>query len=322
MVTKKSFKLNQNLANAIFPIHFLGKCVGIVPYSLDIVDNVRKPKTSKKDIFYIFAYCIIYFLMSVYTLKLLYNNEKSFEIIPKFAALILAVTLFSLVFLYIILCLAFRNFIINFYKRIDFLDENFKTIKISIDYNGTKKFARKKGIIIILSSILRTLFMIKIMHLNIIQQVMLLGAVCVKSLTKNHFMILVLEVKNRYRRINEKIKMMFVPKTQGFQQETNDHVKYIMKMLYVLCRIHYKLRKIIQNIITAYSVQLLFYLGAALSDIIFQSYFLYVIITINNFKKTIFFIGSTLTWLIDEIYELYTLVDACASTCNTVSVNF
>lgn len=320
MGNRKPSKLKQNMANSIFPIHLLGRFIGIVPYSLNPIENERKPATSKRDLFYVFAYFISYMLMGVYTIRALYKNDKDFEIIPKFAITILIVALIALVFLYIILCLVFRTFIMNSYKRIDFLDENFKSIQLNVDYVKSRKFSKKKCIVIAVSSLVRTLLMIKIMHLDLIQQLTLLGATFVKSVAKNHFMILVLEVRDRYRKINDRIKTMFVPKTQAFQQDTNDHVNYVMKMLYILCRIHYKLRKVIQSIITAYSVHLLFYLGTALCSIIFQSYFLYVIITIGDFKKTIFFFGSTLSWLLDEIYELYTLVDACASACNTVSI--
>lgn len=316
---KMKKEVKQNLCTSILPMYYLAKTIGMAPYSHKVTNKETNPISTKRDVIFVFGFLTVYLLMGMYTLRGIYKNESTFDIIPKFAVIILAVFLIWLQFLFITFNILFRNNIIKSIKSINYLDITYKSIGIPLDYKDTRKHIQKRVIYIILSTFLKTFLTIKIMHWDIIQQLTILSTSFVKVLMKNQFMVLSLQIRNRYQKINDKIRSMF--QSDKHQKIDDDVVNNMMKMLYVLCRLHYKLRQVVEFVTTAYSVQLFFYLGAALADIIFQTYFLYVVVGIGDVKKTVWFFGSTVTWLVDEVYELYTLVNACASTANTVSFN-
>lgn len=128
----KQAKLKRNLCDSIILLHYFGKAVGVTAYSYKTVDQTRTPDTTKRDLFYIFGFLVTYIIMGAYTLRILYNNEKDFEIIPKFAILVLTATLLCLVFIYVIFGLIFRSYVINSLKRYDFLGKSLIFLFIKI----------------------------------------------------------------------------------------------------------------------------------------------------------------------------------------------
>lgn len=315
-------KIRPNVCSAVSPINLLAKSLGVLPYSLKPIEGKWTPYTTKRDGIYTLVYVIIYMVLMVHTLQIVnFEEQEENPLVPRYTIIIESAMMVVLMFTFIIFGYIFRKFTIKTLKRLCVIDNTLETVKITMDYKGMEKWIYTKIAYIVVSAIIRVFLMVNIMDIDILQQLLLMFTAFVKSVAKNQFVILVVQIRDRYEQINESIRSMFMYKSSYLQVNNNDVIRKITKMLYVLCRIHYKLRKIVQNIITAYSIQLLAYLGVALSNIIFQSYFLYALITSNKNMMTFFYLSSTITWLCDEIFELYTLVKTCSMTCNIVNNN-
>lgn len=315
---KKTIRLN--FCSAFLPLYYLAKIVGMAQYSHTTANKEKTPKCQKKDLIFGCFFVISYIAMGFYTLIMIYKNYGYLEIVPNFAVATAIAYLIFLQILCISFSILFRNTVVKCIKRIDLLDEAFRKVNIKADYKLTEGFVRNKTIYVTISTFLKTILLVKITNMNVIQLLDILTSIFVKSVMKNQFTILTLQIKDRYVKINNEINTFFIKNKEKVpENETSDHINYVMKMLFLLSRLHYKLRKIMHDVITAYSVQLLFYLGGSLCDIIFQSYFLYVIMTVGDLTKTAFFLASTIVWFVDAVYELYTLVSACASVSDTVS---
>ncbi|GLV39875.1 hypothetical protein CBL_08061 [Carabus blaptoides fortunei] len=309
-------KVRPNVCSAVKPLHIVSKGLGVQPYSMNVVDGFKTPLSTKKDAIYTVIFVIIYLALTVYTAQNMQIEEASFTLISKYSVVIEVAMLIILMFTFIFFGFLFRKYIIKILKRLCAIDLNLEMAKIDMDYKKMEKWIYSVIIYIIVSGVFRLFMMINTMNIDILIQLLLCAATFVKSVAKNQFVILVVQVRDRYERINETVKSMFLFKSSVVQVSANSAIKKITESLYILCRVHYKLRKVIQNIITAYSIQLLGYLGVALANIIFQSYLLYALITSHKDHMTIYFMGSSISWLIDEIYELYTLVKTCSTTCN------
>lgn len=311
-------KIRPNVCSAVKPIHIVSKGLGVEPYSMNVVDGIKTPLSTKKDAVYTVIFVLFYIGLTVYTAKNIEVEEASFTLISKYSVIIEVAMLILLMFTFILFGFIFRNYVIKILKRLCAIDLNLETAKIDLNYTKMEKWILSVIIYIVISGIFRLFMMINTMNFDVLQQLLLCAATFVKSVAKNQFVVLVVQVRERYERINDTIKSMFLFKSSVVHTSANGTIKKITESLYILCRVHYKLRKVIQNIITAYSIQLLGYLGVALANIIFQSYMLYALIMANKDHMTVYYMGSSISWLVDEIYELYTLVKTCSTTCNIV----
>lgn len=315
-------QVNLNVCAAVSPLNLLAKSLGVLPYSLKVIENVWTPITSKKDALYTLVYLVVFIGLVAHTVQILeVEVDEEDPLVPRYTIIIESAMMIVLMYAFLIFGYLFRNYIIKALKRLCVIDETLDTVKINMDYKTMQKWIYTKVAYICASGIVRVFFMIMIMDVGVVQQILLFFSTFVKSIAKNQFVILVVQIRDRYEKINETIRAMFANRSSYLTVPNNEGIRKITKMLYVLCRVHYKLRKIVQNMITAYSIQLLVYLGVALSNIIFQSYFLYALVTSKKSRITFFYLGSTISWLIDEVYELYMLVKTCSTTCNIVSCN-
>lgn len=87
----------------------------------------------------------------------------------------------------------------------------------------------------------------------------------------------------------------------------------------MLCRLHYKLCYVARLFNACFQFQLLLSVATSLYDILFQSYYLYVVFSggVSHVEGNM--IACAVAWLIDEIAEVYLLVNACAITRDAVS---
>lgn len=313
-------QVNLNVCAAVSPLNLLAKSLGVLPYSLKVIENVWTPVTSKKDALYTLAYVAVFIGLVAHTVHILeLEVDEEDPLVPRYTIIIESAMMIVLMYTFVIFGYLFRNYIIKALKRLCVIDETLESVKINMDYKKMQKWIYTKIVYICVSGIIRVFLMVMVMEIGFVQQILLFFSTFVKSVAKNQLVILVVQIRDRYDKINETIRAMFANRSSYLTVTNTEVIRKITKMLYVLCRIHYKLRKIVQNIITAYSIQLLVFLGVALSNIIFQSYFLYALIMSKKNRITFFYIGSTISWLFDEVYELYMLVKTCSTTCNIVS---
>nr|UTN00884.1 gustatory receptor [Semanotus bifasciatus] len=82
---------------------------------------------------------------------------------------------------------------------------------------------------------------------------------------------------------------------------------------------HYKLCHLIRVLNKTFTFQLLCALTSSITDILFQSYFLYHVLFVRAADITAVTIICPIVWLVDEAIELYLLVNATASTCESAN---
>lgn len=92
----------------------------------------------------------------------------------------------------------------------------------------------------------------------------------------------------------------------------------ITEQLYIFCRLHYKLCSVGRLLNGCFQFQLLLSVTASLYDILFQSYYMYVVFSgrVSHVEGNM--IACAVAWLVDEIAEVYLLVNACAATRDAV----
>lgn len=92
----------------------------------------------------------------------------------------------------------------------------------------------------------------------------------------------------------------------------------IIEQLYILCRLHYKLCGVSRLLNGSFQFQLLISVATSLYDILFQSYYLYVVFSgrVSHVEGNM--VACAVAWLIDEVAEVYLLVNACAATRDEV----
>lgn len=99
-------------------------------------------------------------------------------------------------------------------------------------------------------------------------------------------------------------------------------IRKVTEQLYILCRLHYKLCSVGRLLNTSFQFQILLSVATSLYDILFQSYYLYVVFSARVSNVGGNMIACAIAWLMDEIVEVYLLVNACAETTDTVSSSF
>ncbi|KAJ8955900.1 hypothetical protein NQ318_005448 [Aromia moschata] len=96
-------------------------------------------------------------------------------------------------------------------------------------------------------------------------------------------------------------------------------VQEITDKLYHLCRLHYKLCHLMRELNRSFAFQLLCSLTVSMANILFHSYYLYQVLFTNVTGITAIMIVYPTVWLVDEIIEIYLLVHAAASTCESAN---
>lgn len=190
----------------------------------------------------------------------------------------------------------------------------------------------------LISVMVRSVLMLTTVQVDFVQQMALFIAALIKSLLKYQFITLVLLLHLRFKTINryesKKSPLMqiihfydFIRSIKAFYKSPNKtnadpvHLHGIQKVtsqLYIFCRLHYKLCAVSRLLNGSFQFQLLLSVATSLYDILFQSYYLYVVFSgrVSHVEGNM--IACAVAWLLDEVAEVYLLVNACATTRDTV----
>lgn len=305
------------LCESLWPLYVLMRIIGVLPLRFERKNGEIVLNAHKKDWFYYAAYMTFYALLSSYTMWSVATDNENYNIIPQIIVVIIAFIILLQMFLTITFGFALRKFIIEFLFYISEVDKSLQVLDVKMNY---KEILKQNYVLIAtmtLSAFLRSGVMLSTVTIDMIQSSTLFMAAFIKSLTKYSFILLVLLISERFKKINNIIKELY--KNKPIKQLTDVTENELLNKLYITCRLHYKLCNVARILNRAEAFQLLFSLGVTLSDILFQAYYLYVAFTIKFDVVSITMILCPILWIIDEIMEVTLLVRACASTCDNVS---
>lgn len=302
---------------SIAPMYHMCKISGILPISMQRQGEYMFVKSTKLDWIYFLTYLFGYLSVSVYTSIIIQNDTNNFVVVPKVFVETECTIMIILKLVTVICGFAFKKKIIICLQLLADVDVCLEGAGVVMKHMITYKKAIRLFFVIIISVLCRSVLVLTTVDIDFYQQVSLLIATIVKSLLKYQFIVFVLMLCGRYKTINNFIKNFYKkpPKIITF-----DKIPKITEKLYILCRTHYKLCNISRILNTAFAFQLLLSIGVSLYDILFQSYYLYVCLSGRVRGVKINMIMCAVSWLVDEILEVYLLVSVCAETCDSVSV--
>lgn len=309
----------SSLCESFRNFYVLLRVVGLMP--LKVVKNEDNVIfiPGKGEYLYISFYFTLYCSLTSFALYAIITEKERKNIVPQIVIFILSAILASLMFMTLLFSFIFRSTVYKVLKLTADTDDTFKTIDIDITYKTTHKNSFILLCVFGVSALVRTILNWIAIDVNIVQQLVIFLAISIKSLCKYSFILFILPIHSRFVKINNVIKSYF---TNANVKLTNLNLDSgnveMLKKLYMLCRLHYRLCNISRTLNVAFAFQLLFSLGVSLSNILFQSYFLYNALSNKYNQATIPMMVSPVIWLLDEIMEVYLLVYACANTCEEV----
>ncbi|XP_017777212.1 PREDICTED: uncharacterized protein LOC108563132 [Nicrophorus vespilloides] len=290
------------------PIYIICRLTGIFPLSArrskgNIIVTLRR-----NDYFYIVSYFLIYVSLSIYATYNVFVDEENYVIVPK--VLVLSETLIVIILMLttMFFCFFFRRLLLDCARLITDVDCTLQRLKVWINYRAAMWSNLKVFGIMIVSVFARSIVMGSTLRVDVVQQFTLFLATFIKSLSKYEFIAMLLPLSVRFNKINDEIVAYRVRRRDPS----------LPGDLYTLCRTHFKLCNISRRLNICFAFQLLSSLAVSLTDILFQGFYLYVIMTKKQRLATPAMMASPVVWLIDECMEIYLLVNACSTTCQAV----
>lgn len=307
----------RKIFKSIAPMYYMCKISGILPTSIKKRNEEMYIENTRRDLIYFLTYLFGYLSISVYTLINIRNDTNNFNIVPKVFVEAECMIIVILKLLTVICAFVFKKKIGNCLQLLAEVDVAFENSGVTVNYQAAYKKAMRLFFVIIVSVLCRSILVLTTVDIDFCQQVSLFVATIVKSLLKYEFIVFVLLLCGRYKTINSSIKSFYKKPVKFIPFEK---VPKITEKLYILCRMHYKLCNISRNLNAAFAFQLLLSTGVSLYDILFQSYYLYICLSgrVSGVKMNM--IMCAVTWLVDEIVEVYVLVSVCAETCECVRI--
>lgn len=301
---------------SVAPMYYMCKLSGILPISLKKRGECMFVENTKRDWIYFLFYLFGYASLSIYTSIIIQNDTNNFRVVPKVFVEAECTIMIILKLVTVICGFAFKKKVSRSLQLLADVDVCLEDAGIAVKHMVTYKKAIRLFFVIIISVLFRSILVLTTVDIDFYQQVSLFVATIVKSLLKYEFIVFVLMLSGRYKTINNSIKN-FYKKSPKFV--IYEKIPKITEMLYILCRTHYKLCNISRILNAAFAFQLLLSIGVSLYDILFQSYYLYVCLSGRVQGVKINMIMCAVSWLVDEILEVYLLVSICAETCDSVS---
>lgn len=305
------------ISDSIRPISLMCKIMGIMPFSIRKQRELVSIESKKKDWLYFLFYFVSYIGIATYSMLTVKNDTQNFNVVPKIFVETECGIMVILELLTTLFAFVFRAKVCYCLRLLADIDVIFENINVDINYKRMYKVTIALVCTMTVSVTVRSILMLTTVDVDALQQLTLFVATFIKSLLKYQFIVYVLLLKERYKKINAAIKMFYKPKPKEIAKF--QHVNEVAEKLYILCRLHYKLCNISRILNTAFAFQLLLSIGVSLYDILFQSYYLYVAFSGRVQGIRVNMIASAFAWLFDEEIEVYLLVYACASTSDCVS---
>lgn len=321
--TDKNGMILTKILKSIAPILWMCKITGILPLSTKKTNEHTTLEPKRKDWIYFLCYLMFYTGLSAYSISTVQNDSQNYKVVPKVFVEAECLIMIILELLTTSFAFAQRKHTSTCLRLLADIDGSFEKMFIKVDYAQMHKKTIALFCLMLISVFVRTILMLTTVDVDFFQQLTLFTSALIKSLLKYEFVVFVLMLRFRYKKINNSVRSFY--KDNKLKPKILENAKFfrlneVTEKLYVFCRMHYKLCNISRVLNGAFAFQLLLSIAVSLYDILFQSYYLYVAMSgrISGIKLNM--IACAIAWLTDELVEVYLLVFCCASTSSCVSI--
>lgn len=302
----------EKIYKSIRPVYLVGKVTGLNYIRLK---NGNIQKSDKIDRIYASGFIILYTSLTFYTIWNIFNGENA-GLANKYFVLFESFVLTSLMVIIVTFTFISRHLVSKSLVLLSQIDETFTENSYQLDYPKLLKTNYVTIALISTSLVVKCSLMFLAINFDCLQQITMVFASTVKTMTRYQFISLVLQMQMRFIDINNAIMAFYMHPTSKLILDPGSGA--IPQKLYLLCRLHYKLANVSRKLNAAFAFQLLVSIGASLCDILFQAYCLYYVLVGNVPSVTFSLIACPVVWLFDEMLGIYLLVQACADTCDHV----
>lgn len=309
-------KTLSNILKSFAPMYHTCRIAGLLPTN-------EKPKG---NLLYFLIYFIAYTSTSSYCLfRVIYdeNNETATS------------KIFSQVEWSLIALLQTSTLICNYVFRKKFrtilneltqVDENLKRYDVSTKYRMTLKSTIQLTImaylIVAVNAVVFLMSAGRSSENYAVQRVVLFASTVFRCLLKYEFVVYLTLLRDRFSAINSALKSLCETRNKCpllFSIEEAKRAQRKEELLYVMCRTHYKMSNICRLVNATFSFQMLCSLGISMYNVLYQSYYLYVIVSGKTERFDVLETTAVAVRLAVELFEVYVLVAVCDSTSERVS---
>ncbi|KAB0803622.1 hypothetical protein PPYR_00592 [Photinus pyralis] len=293
----------QMLYKSIEPVIIFCRIVGFLPTLEKKSKEEKIVKTTNKDWVLFVIYLTSYLTILLYNLKVLINKEIAFYISRRMQIVYLSIsglyTLGLIVFGY-----TERRVVNLCINRISEVDNFLKLAELGIVYEDVQVKLRRTFFIILTLTGFRTLFFSLVVEIYFLQHVCIFFNLILKLAFVFTFTMFAELVSYRFELINNTLRSYL-----NRHVDIHNTSSYIEK-LYILCRSHFKLCKVVVKLTSSYGYQLLITGVALIANFVSVFYLLYSFWNRNSGE--IIKLVAISFWFLTEAYELYGMVSKCS----------
>lgn len=271
-----------------------------------------------RDYIYLILYLLCASIITGYCLWCALSeneNDFTFMVVKKTMSIVECSIFVILMWVLLILSFIFRKSESSAFQKLSQIDITFLQNDYHISYRKLLKNNYFLLFIALMSFILKLVTLFLSGSKGFLQKITLVSGTFIKALSKYQFVVCVLQLHIRFQKINTTIQSFYKAPSKPNVIFQPQNLKKVTNRLYILCRLHYRLANVAQQINTLFAFQLLFSLTVSLAQLLFQSYFLYYVAAGKATHFSVALILTPTVWLLDELIEIYWPVYACAITC-------
>lgn len=275
---------------------------------------------NKNEFIYFALFCCLYLFIGGYTLVTLLMEMVSLFADAKSKFSVLIITMIILIFFIISGNYIMRKKISSSIAAFGKIDTVLLRFNATINYKKLKKDNNGLMFLMFSSIAIRSIIMIILINLDILQSLAVFGVLSVKSLTKYQFISYVKQLAKRFEKVNDTLKDIFGRTNKD--KIIFNHLNYgdlISEGILIMCRQHHHLCQWMRILNEAFGLQQLTSIAVSVCNILFQTYYLYFVLAEN--QLTLLSIFTPLIWTLDEMTEIQLLVTSCVEVCDNVSTN-
>ncbi|KAK9873585.1 hypothetical protein WA026_023141 [Henosepilachna vigintioctopunctata] len=315
-------KTLSSIYKSVKPIHIACKIVGLEPFSFaEDKEGNLSVEHSKHDFIYHLFFNSLFTILGGYTTAAFFmdqeNNTKTSISRNKFVILItiMILLMFLITSANYFMRMKLSSSLVAFSK----IDNVLLRFDMKINYEALRKDNLGLMILMFSSITVRSIILILLINLDVLQSLTIIIAFTVKALTKYQFISFVRQLNIRFMRVNDGLQEIFNRNTNNkIILNQLDQWDDLSDQLFIMCRIHYKLCHWLRILNKAFGLQQLTSIAVSVFNILFQAYYLYYVLS-GREKKTVISIVSPLIWTLDELMEIQFLVSACAETSDNAN---